>query len=74
MPFPVSGIFAYTTVMYSKPTTICSSIALEKGVLVAASGDISECAVKASSTSVSVGDFDNGGIENLGFGDTSWSD
>lgn len=31
--------------MYSKPTTICSSIALEKGVLVAASGIPTECKI-----------------------------
>lgn len=44
MPFIVSGIFL-AFVMYTKPTTFCNSVALEKGVLVAASGIPTDCKI-----------------------------
>ncbi|MCQ2160831.1 MAG: hypothetical protein MJY97_07045 [Bacteroidales bacterium] len=44
--------------MYSKPTTICSSIALEKGVLVPASGE--QMDIIYPLTDITVKDFQTG--------------
>lgn len=60
MPFLPSGIFAYTTVMYSKPTTKRFAIALEKGVMQIASGVETQCKIETlSNADFTVNDFTN---------------